>query len=76
MLRDRASESEPEYEIVLLEELLPEDHLLRKIEAAVNFSFIHEQCKELYSGNVGRPAVPPELLYKMLFMGCTTSVLV
>ena len=69
MLRDRANESQPEYEIVLLEELVPQDHLLRKIDSAVDFSFIHDLCKELYSENVGRPAVHPELLFRMLFLG-------
>ena len=27
---------------------MPEDHLLRKVEKAVNFSFIHDLCKDLY----------------------------
>ncbi len=31
-----------EYEFVMLEELVPEDHLLRKMEKAVDFSFIHD----------------------------------
>ena len=42
MLQKRASSSQKEYEIVLLEELVPEDHLLRKIDAAVDFGFIHD----------------------------------
>lgn len=69
MLREKATASQREYEIVLLEELVPEDHLLRKIEGAVDFSFIHDLCKGLYSPNIGRPAVPPELLFRMLFLG-------
>ena len=69
MLQEKATTSQREYEIVLLEELVPEDHLLRKIDAAVDFGFIHDLCKNLYSPNIGRPAVPPELLFRMLFMG-------
>ena len=69
MLQKRASSSQKEYEIVLFEELVPEDHLLRKIDAAVDFGFIHDLCKDLYSPNIGRPAVPPELLFRMLFLG-------
>ena len=69
MLQEKATASQREYEIVLLEELVPEDHLLRKIDAAVDFGFIHDLCKELYSPNIGRPAVPPELLFRMLFLG-------
>ena len=69
MLRERGIGSQGEYEIVLLEELMPKDHLLRKIDAAVDFGFIHDLCKDLYSPNIGRPAVPPEMLFKMLFLG-------
>ncbi len=47
MLREKGTGSQGEYEIVLLEELMPEDHLLRKIDAAVEFGFIHDLCKDL-----------------------------
>ncbi len=57
------------YEIVLLDELVPQDHLLRKIDEAVDFSFIHNLCKPLYCENNGRPAIEPELLFRMLLLG-------
>lgn len=69
MLREKATSEQTGYEIVLLDELVPQDHLLRKIEAAVDFSFIHDLCKNLYSPNTGRPAVEPERLFRMLFLG-------
>ncbi len=69
MLREKATTEQSGYEIVLLEELVPQDHILRKIDAAVDFSFIHDLCKGLYSSNMGRPAVDPELLFRMLFLG-------
>lgn len=69
MLRDRKIQQQNEYEIVLLDELVPQDHLLRKIDAAVDFSFIHDICKDLYSPDNGRPAIEPELLFKMLLLG-------
>ncbi len=50
-------------EIVLLEELVPEDHLLRRINKAMDFSFIHDMCKDLYCPDNGRPAIEPELRY-------------
>ena len=37
-------------EIVSLEDLVPEDHLLRKIDAAVDFSKIYEPVLEMLSG--------------------------
>ncbi|AUS09155.1 hypothetical protein C1X05_10095 [Laceyella sacchari] len=35
-------------ELVNIEELVPRDHLLRKINETIDFSFIAEKCKELY----------------------------
>ena len=47
MLRDKETSKQKEYEIVLLDELVPQDHILRKIDGAVDFSFIHDLCKDL-----------------------------
>ena len=69
MLRDRKTQQQNEYEIVLLEELVSQDHFLRKVDAAVDFSFIHDMCKDLYSPDNGRPAIEPEMLFKMLLLG-------
>ena len=69
MLREKPTTRQGEYEVVLLEELVPEDHLLRKIDKAVDFSFIHDLCKDLYCPDNGRPAIEPELLFRMLFLG-------
>ena len=69
MLRDRKTQQQNEYEIVLLEELVPQDHFLRKVDTAVDFSFIHDMCKDLYCTDNGRPAIEPEMLFKMLLLG-------
>ena len=56
-------------EMVILEELVPHDHLLRKIDKAIDFSFINKICKPYYCENNGRPAIEPEVLFRMLFIG-------
>lgn len=56
-------------EMVILEDLVPADHLLRKIDKYINFEFIRDQVRHLYCDNNGRPAVDPVLLFKMLFIG-------
>ena len=56
-------------EMVILENLVPENHLLRKIEKVIDFSFINEICKPYYCENNGRPAIEPEILFRMLFIG-------
>jgi transposase len=56
-------------EFVTIETLVPEDHMLRKIDKYIDFSFINEICRPYYCENNGRPAVEPEILFKMLFIG-------
>lgn len=56
-------------EIVTLEELVPKDHLLRKIERVIDFSFIHALTAPLYSSDNGRPPLDPTLMFKALFIG-------
>lgn len=56
-------------EMVMLEELVPEDHLLRKIDKVIDFSFINKICKPYYSERNGRPAIEPEVLFRILFIG-------
>jgi transposase len=56
-------------EIVTLEELVPKDHLLRRIDAAVDFSFVHDLTAPLYCADNGRPPLDPTLMFKALFLG-------
>ena len=50
-----------------IEELVPQDHLVRKLEAAIDFSFIYPLVRNLYSTN-GRPCIDPVVLFKMLII--------
>lgn len=54
--------------IVDIEALVPQDHLLRKIEAAVDFNKIYPMVEEYYSKDTGRPSVDPVILFKMAFI--------
>jgi transposase len=56
-------------EMVYIENLVPQDHMLRQIDKYVDFSFIRELTKNLYCHDNGRPAVDPVVLFKMLFIG-------
>lgn len=56
-------------EIVTLDELVPADHLLRKIARAIDFGFIRERVVHLYCPDNGRPALDPEVLFKVLLIG-------
>jgi hypothetical protein len=55
-----------ELETVTLEELAPEDHLLRKIDAAVDFEFVREKVAHLYCADKGRPTLDPVSAFRRL----------
>jgi transposase len=51
-----------------LDDLVPQDHLLRKIDRFLNLSDLHEHLAPYYS-HTGRPSVDPELMIRMLIIG-------
>ena len=55
MLRSR-KEKQQGMEVVILEQMVPEKHLLRRIDRSIDFSFINRLCAPLYSKNTGRTA--------------------
>jgi transposase len=61
--------AQTELEMVTLEGLVPTDHLLRKIDAVIDFSFIHNRVAGLYCPDNGRPPLDPTLMFKALFVG-------
>ena len=68
MLNEKKA-NQSEVELIIIDNLVPEDHLLRKIRKHIDFSFINDMCREYYSADIGRPAIEPEVLFKMLFIG-------
>ena len=51
-----------------IESLIPETHLLRKIERMVSFDFIYDLLAPYYPAT-GRPSVDPVSMFKMLLIG-------
>jgi transposase len=56
-------------ELVDIELLVPENHLLRLINDHVDFSFIREKVRPFYSETKGRPSLDPVVLFKMMLIG-------
>ena len=49
----------------IYEKLIPEDHILYRINKQVDFSFVDEACKDLYSQDQGRPVkYLPEIMFR------------
>lgn len=50
------------------EYFLPKKHELLKIKEKVDFSFIEEETRDLYSEEMGRVSYPPVVMFKILFL--------
>ena len=59
--------------MLTIEQLVPQDHLLRKLDAAIDFSFIYPLVEDLYS-LFGRPSIDPVVLIKMKFIEYTFDI--
>ena len=55
-------------EIFSIEEFVPKDHLLRKIDEAIDFTHIYEIVEDLYCANNGRPSIDPVVIFKMVMI--------
>lgn len=62
-------EKQMELEMVSIDQLVPEDHLLRIIDTHIDFSFIYEKVQPFYCADNGRPPIDPVMLFKMMFVG-------
>ena len=56
------------FEMVEIGSLVPQDHLLRKIDAAVDFNRLYDMVEPLYCEDDGRPSIDPVVLFKMVLI--------
>ena len=55
-----------EMHLITIEDLVPTDHLLRKVNDIIDFSFIYDEVESMYCSNNGRPSIDPVVLIKFL----------
>ena len=53
---------------LIYERLVPPDHLLRRITAAVDFAFVPDLVRDCYCPDNGRPSWDPLVLFKTVFL--------
>ena len=68
MLTERKELERNIMEMMCTELLVPKEHLLRKIDAAVDFSHIYEIVDDLYCKDNGRPSIDPVVLFKIVLI--------
>ena len=53
---------------ISVEDLIPKNHLLRRLDKILDLSFIKPMTKHLYCTDNGRPSIDPELFIRMLLV--------
>ncbi len=54
--------------------MVPKDHLLRRIDRAVDFSFIYQLVEDSYCADNGRPSLDPVMLVKIPMIRCLFGI--
>ena len=67
MLKKEAEQRQA-IEMLCVDMLVPKDHLLRKIDAAVDFTHIYGLVEDLYCEDNGRPSCDPVVLFKLVMI--------
>jgi transposase len=74
MLTKNTQMNRDQIEMIALDQLVPANHLVRKMEAALDFSFIYSLVQDMYSTERGRPSIDPVVLIKMVFIQYTFGI--
>ena len=54
-------------ELLSIDDLVPKNHLVRKLDAAINLDFIYDEVKDLYK-TYGRESIDPVVLIKIVMI--------
>ncbi|MCK1981964.1 MULTISPECIES: IS1182 family transposase [Peribacillus] len=73
MLSKHNSIQRDQLEMITLDQLVPANHLVRKMEASIDFTFIYDLVIDMYS-EVGRPSIDPVILVKLTFIQYTFGI--
>ncbi|MDX0742374.1 transposase [Sinorhizobium medicae] len=52
-----------------LRDLVPDDHILVKVDRVLDLSWLHEEVAELYAAGFGRPGIDPEVAVRLMLAG-------
>lgn len=74
MLNCNRKEKQTQLNMVCIEDLVPKDHILRDIDKAIDFSFIYDEVRNLYSADTGRPSIDPVVLFKIVLIQYTFGI--
>lgn len=68
MLHKNQKKPTDQVQLVCIEQLVPQNHLLRKIDKYIDFDFIYDLVEDKYSLDNGRPSIDPVVLIKIILI--------
>ena len=68
MLTKEADKKREQIMMFCMDDLVPQDHLLRIIDKAINWNFIYYLVEDKYSSDTERPSMDPVMLIKIPFI--------
>lgn len=74
MLTKDKNDIRSQIEMFCLDQLVPENHLVRKLEAAISFDFIYDLVSDKYCMDNGRPSIDPVVLFKIVLIQYTFGI--
>jgi len=62
---NKSAENRNQIQFVCIDDLVPADHILRKIDSVIDWNFIYDLVEDKYSSDNGRPSINPVTLIKI-----------
>lgn len=68
MMTKDTEQKREQVQIICMDDLVPQNHLLRIIDKAIDWRFIYDLVEDKYSPDFGRPSMDPVVLIKIPFI--------
>ena len=68
MMTQNADKKREQIQFLCMDDMVPQNHLLRMIDKAIDWSFIYDLVVDKYSQDNGRPSMDPVMLIKIPFI--------
>ena len=63
-MRGRINSQPTLFSTINIEEFVPQDHYLRKLDKVIDLNIIRKSTDKFYSNGHGRPAIPAEIFFR------------
>ena len=57
-----------------LSDLIPDDHILKQVDAVLDLTWLREEVRSLYDESKGRPGIDPESAVRLMLAGLSQSI--